>query len=312
MESVSGTTGLTSSSSVTTQNQVTQSAQTAATESASVSDFEKYLRANLTSGGSGKVSEEELFASVMGERLNGLKGEEVAKAYREELEKNKSALKSGDGYIPFEDAAKKTLQALVEKGSITKDEGNKIYSESFQAAQLDSNLNALYDDRGGPGDSTIAVETLEAALLSARVKIESLSGGSDKLTARELSEPTLSKSQLMGSSAAGSASSLLDSASTALAGGGFLFKPVAGDGRLAVLSPNKVGPNVESITLKDASGNVIEKGHFTSYGDDGRMRAKFSFSKPGGSYPKNLMVEILYKDGQTQQYQIDDPSKRHE
>jgi hypothetical protein len=66
------------------------------------------------------------------------------------------------------------------------------------------------------------------------------------------------------------------------------------------------------MRLVDANGNLIEEGRFTSFGDDGRNRAKFAFKKQGGQYENNITVEIHYIDGTVGKYSIPDPSKRYD
>ncbi len=91
---------------------------------------------------------------------------------------------------------------------------------------------------------------------------------------------------------------------------GFLFKPKSSkDGRLAILTPESVNHQVTSVVLKDQNGKVIEKGHSTGFGDVG-TREKFAFQKPGGSYPRNLHVEVSLNNGAVLTYIIPDPTQR--
>ena len=73
-----------------------------------------------------------------------------------------------------------------------------------------------------------------------------------------------------------------------------------------------MGPLVKSIKLVDKNGNLIEEGRFTSFGDDGRGRAKYAFRKAGSGYEKDITVEVQYIDGTVQKYSIPDPSKRYD
>ncbi len=92
---------------------------------------------------------------------------------------------------------------------------------------------------------------------------------------------------------------------------GFLFKPVSdSDGKLAVLLPERMTGRAESVVIKDATGNVLDRGRFTGVGNGDREHLRFS--KPGERYGQNVIVEITLKDGRKVQYQIPDPSKRHD
>lgn len=324
MSSITSVDATTQKTSTNQASDVKNTSTTAPATSAAASSFEEYLKANISSSGASECSEEELFAGAIAESLKGLKGDDVVNKYTDELKKQMSALKKGDGYVPFEDAAKGALKALVQGGTLTEEEGDKVYAQSFDAAQLDTNTAALYDDRGGADDPTKAVAAIATAAQGAKSKIDAFVAGTTAAAVRKLSESTLTKAQIM---ASGGATLLgLESVGTASSGSftpsgtrftgtgidGFLFKPTSGDGRLAVLSPNLIGPLVDTIVLKDSSGNQIEEGHFTSYGDDGNNRAKFAFSRGGSAYPKNLTVEIKYKDGNVQTYSIPDPTQRYE
>lgn len=321
MTSVSAVDATTQKTSTNQASDVKNSEATTPSPAAAASSFEQFLRANITSSEAKDCSEEELFAGAIAESLQGMKGDDAVSKYTEELNKQKSALKKADGFIPYEDAAKAALSALVTSGTITAEEGDTIYAQSFDAAQLDSNTSALYDDRGGADDPTKAVEEIVKALAGAKTKLDAMIAGTATAVTRKLSETTLTKAQIIST---GGASLLgFESVGTASSGSytptgtrfdvdGFLFKPVAGDGRLAILSPDTLGPLVDAIAVKDKNGNQLEEGRFTSYGDDGKNRAKFSFSKPGNAYPKDLTVEIRYKDGNVETYTIPDPSQRYE
>ena len=92
---------------------------------------------------------------------------------------------------------------------------------------------------------------------------------------------------------------------------GFLFKPVSdSNGKLVVLAPSELTGNVESIVLKDSTGSVLDEGVFSGVGNG--EREHFRFSKAGGDYPDNLVVEIRLKDGSVKTFDIADPSQRVE
>jgi len=294
--------------------------------SAIESDFEKLLKGLVKVNQENKVSEEALFAGVVRERVAKLKGEDVAKEYDTILEKTKAAATHGD-FVAMEDAAKNALKELRSQSKLSAEEADQVYSEAFAASQLDGNTDALYDDRGGAGDATIAVDTMEAALLAARTIVEKFDSKEQQVSTRSLDEASAGKGSASGGSAIASllgssvsvsadASSVADSTTpkgtTVDGANGFLFKPIAeSNGNLAVLAPEALKGLVDSVVLKDLAGNEIDRGNSTGYGDAG-TREKFSFSKPGGSYPKDLTVEIRMQDGSVKSYTIPDPSKRYD
>ena len=303
------------------------SAPTSSTSAATPeSDFEKLLKGLVKVNQENKVSEEALFAGVVRERVSKLKGEDVAKEYDTLLDKAKGAATRGD-FVAMEEATKSALKELRSQSKLSAEEADQVYSESFAASQLDGNVEALFDDRGGVGDSTIAVDTMEAALLAARTMVEKFDSKEQQASKRSLDEAAAGKgsassgisiASLLGSStsAGADASAVADSTTpqgTTVDGpNGFLFKPIAeSNGNLAVLAPEALKGLVDSVVLKDLAGNELDRGNSTGYGDAG-TREKFSFSKPGGNYPKDLTVEIHMQDGSVKTYTIPDPSKRYD
>jgi hypothetical protein len=286
-------------------------------------DFNTLLSGILSPDPANNVNEEELFAGIVEERVNNLKGPELQKKFSDLLAKEENSMQKADGFIPCEDAAKSALKKLRDSGDLTSDEADKIYSESFSAAQLDGNKNALFDGKGGAGDATVALQKLEQALLSARTKLEGFDSGAEEAEKRSVGEASNSKTSVAAAAVSAPQSSFTAStpSSTSLVtpnglvvdgANNFLFKPISeNEGTLAVLMPSDLAHNVMSLVLKDEGGNVIEEGHSTGFGDTGE-REKFSFSKPGGSYGNNLTVEARLNDGSSRQYLIPDPSKRYD
>lgn len=313
--------------------------------------FESFLKNVLTPDKGKNSSEEELFAALSQEQVRSAKGDEAAQKYQEAFLKHAAAMKKGDGFVPAEDCAKAALKDLRSSGVLSSEEADKIYSEAFAAAQLDDNAEALFDSRGGAGDTTIAMAELEAALLGARVKLDEMAKDAKSLKTRSLDEASNSKfSSGVAAAAAGGASSgagtgagssstgdngagagALGTGATgigsngtgptalALAGNdptdgpsGFLFKPISeNEHLLAVLLPEAFAHKVTTVLLRDAGGNVIDEGRSTGYGDLG-TREKFAFNKQGGQYPKDLTVEVRFADGSVTTYSIPDPSQRYD
>lgn len=266
------------------------------------SNFDDTLKALLGNDPAKKVSEEELFSALIHERLGKLKGEGVAKEYNDLLSKAKQSLTKANGYVPLEDAAKEALKQLQAKGSIDPKEADVIYSQSFAAAQLDGNTEALFDDRGGANDPTIAVAQMEQALLLSRAKIDGFDSGVATAPTRTLSEASNSNSLATQPTLAGSASG---------SDAGFLFKPVSeSDGKLVVLLPARLSGMVSNLTLIGADGKVIESGRYTGNGNGGREH--FRFTKSGGSYPDGLSVQAKLNNGELVRYLIGETSTRTE
>lgn len=261
-------------------------------------DFASYVQALLKVEKANNVNEEELFASVVQERLKVLFGDEAAGKYKEALDKEVAAKTRGDGYIFWEDAAKNALKSIRDAEVISKEDADKVYSEAFAASQLDDNIDALYDGRGGEGDETIAFLEINQALEKAREKIESFAKEAAKM--RELDGITPASGAIPGGSG-----NPLDGAE------GFLFKPISETrGTLVVLLPKEMTGNIESLVLKSLTGEEIEKGSFSSVANGDREH--FRFTKPGAEYPKDLVVEVKLKDGSVKTYSIPDPSQRYD
>lgn len=260
-----------------------------------------------------EVSEEELFAALVQERVAAVKGDETAVQFKQALDTASLTPTRYAGHIAWEDAATSALQSMVSSDALTVDEANKIYSEAFDAAQLDANTDMVWDNMGGANDPSIAVDTMDAALTAARLKITSFADGTAAATERSFFFEN--DAGLVGTDPADlpAPGDVAEPQGTQFDGsGGFLFKPIsANQGRLAVLLPPSLKYLVDSVVLKDESGNELDRGTSYGYGDTGE-REKFSFSKKGGEYPPNLTVEVALMDGTSRLWKIPDPSKRYD
>jgi hypothetical protein len=262
------------------------------------SDFDSTLKALLSSDPAKKVSEEELFSGLVQERIKKTKGDEALTEFQTLLSKSKESQKKADGFVPHEDATKEALRSFQAEGKLTQEEADSIYSQAFAAAQLDENKDALFDDRGGPNDPTMAVAAMEQALLLSKAMISKFDDGSETAPARSISEASNGKgAHSAGTSEAGSA--------------GFLFKPVSdSDGKLAVLLPTRLAGMVKGVTLVGPNGEVLEKGRYTGNGNGGRDH--FRFSKSGGRYPDGLTVQVTLMNDEVVRYIIRETSERNE
>ena len=91
-----------------------------------------------------------------------------------------------------------------------------------------------------------------------------------------------------------------------------MFKPISNnDKSLAVILPEALMGKVSGVTLTDLLGKVLDSGTSTGYGDAG-TNEKFKFGQTGGSYGKDLTVNVSLMDGTTVKYMIPDGSQRYD
>ncbi|RMG43040.1 MAG: hypothetical protein D6719_04645 [Candidatus Dadabacteria bacterium] len=297
-----------------------KAAETAPADKSSSSDFEAYMRQILPASTGNTVNEEQLFAALIQERITALKGEEAGQKFQEAFTKNKQAMRRADGYTPVEDAARAALKEMVSQEVLTSEEADTIHSQAFAGAQLDDNKDALYDGRGGEGDNTIAIETLDAALLAARALVEKYDSGELEAELKPYAT-TVSNKAPHGSGAVGteitSDSVAVGSEQVTASGGhvdgpnGFLWKPASdNDGKLVVLLPESFTGKVASVILKNEDDEKVEKGRASGVANGGREH--FRFNRSGEDYPDNITVEVKFKNGKVKTFKIPDPSKRYD
>jgi DNA-directed RNA polymerase subunit K/omega len=299
------------------------------TETKTGEEFDKILKGLLSPDEKNMVNEEELFAALVFERLNTLHGRDLAADYQQKFEQNKEKLRRADGHTFVEDAAGQALRELVRQGKLNAEEADTLYAQAFRAAQLDDNHDQLYDSRGGADDPTVAMEEMEAAILSARMIIKELDTGEKEMPQKTLAErPNDSSRHQLGANTHSSAlnhetpsmpsndniGSVQSGAKVSIHSpsdgpGGFLFKPISeSDGKLVVLLPAMLTQKIEQVLLRDKAGNELERGRMAGVHNEGREH--FRFSKAGPAYPSDLTVEVRMHDGSIRHYKISDPSKR--
>ena len=273
------------------------------------SGFDTVLRGMLEPDEANSINEEELFSALISQRLGVHAGEEAAQAYQKKLEERKAALTRADGYIPVEDAANQALGSLVTDGTITADIGAQVKNESFTAAQLDDNKNELFDGRGSANDPTIAVMSMEAALIMAQQAIERIESGEEPVI-----NTTENNSATASEDSTGSEKIIADG-NTIDGAGGFLLKPAAEHtNKMVILLPAAMAEQVMELVLKDEDGKVIERGVSSGYAnpDQNGEREHFRFTKAGSEYPKNITIEVTLADGSVKEYSIADPGSRND
>ncbi len=263
-------------------------------------EFAQTLKAFIAPGEGNKVSEEELFSALVQERIKKTQGEGALGEFTNILNGCKSRMRKADGYVPVEEATKQALIEFREAKKLSQEETDKIYSESFAAAQLDDNKEALFDGRGGANDPTIAVATMEQALLLSGTKIEGFDSGASKADIRSISE-----------AATGAAVSTAGSEAVTGADAGFLFKPISeSDGKLVVLLPSRLTGLVSGLSIVGPDGQVTESGRYRGIGNGGREH--FRFSKPGSQYANGSTVQAKLITGEIVRYLIGNTSQRTE
>lgn len=289
----------TQATAATKANQAVTASERSTTSTAPSDDFLETLKGFLGNGSANEISEEDLFAAVVKNKIKESKGEEALAEFQEFVDNATNELRRPDGFVSHEDVTKAALKECREAELLTSEETDSIYSESFAAAQLDGNKEALFDDRGGETDSTKAVSAMEAALLGARTILEGFSDGTLEVESRSVDEASFGHN--------GSGSTPDVGGSTA----GFLWKPESdSDGKLAVLLPTSLAGQIQNVVLKDSNDTVLEEGRYAGNGNGGRDH--YRFNAPGGSYPNNSVLQVTLKSGEVLEYLIDSTSSRLE
>lgn len=263
-----------------------------------------------------EVSEEELFAALLEQKLAAA-SPDAGTFYAAEKAKLMVSMARPDGYVPVEDVASAALKATVAAGKIDRAAAEKINGEAFAGAQLDGNMDALFDNRGGENDPTVAVMKMEEALSKVEAALAKIESGELSASPRDLDTPS-NKAPTPGGTGGGPPSSgdigSAPEGSQKLDGsGGFLWKPVSeSNGNLVVLLPSSLNDLVDRVEIHSAlppsDGTKIGEGRFSSIANGDRSH--WRFSKPGAEYGDGIHVVAFRKDGQTVTWQIDDGSER--
>ncbi len=257
-------------------------------------DSKTQLSTPVSADKNGNINEEQLQSAIV-QYLLGKKDSKLGKAYLQELSKSLA------GGKPLAGAVKAALKSLVQKGLITEAQAEEINGMSFDFAQLDNNLSALYDSKGSAGDDSIAIMEMEKAVSKAMSSINEASS-LDQASSRSLE-------------AISNSVSINNSSSSSNNGNGFLWKPISeSNGNLVVLFPPNLTGNISSAgiytSLPPSYENLVEKGSFSGDNHNGG-RAHFRFSKPGGAYPDGVYVVAQLNNGQSATFEIDNSSSRN-
>lgn len=275
--------------------------------------FASFMRTALGGAGKTEVNEEELFAALIEQRLNAHSAE-AAETYRSEKAKYLVSLQRSDGYVSVEEAAVKALEATVASGDIDLSTAEQVNGEAFAAAQLDDNHDALFDSFGSENDPTIAVSSMEAALLTMRTMMDEIEGGTASIAPRALDAPITTT---VGGGSGGSSSGPAPSGSQDMDGeGGFLWKPVSdSNGNLVVLLPTTLRGLIDKVEIHSAlppdATTLIEEGDFSGDEHNGQ-RPHFRFDSPGSEYGNDVYVVAYKNDGETVTWNISNGAERHD
>ncbi len=281
------------------------------------SDFTAFFTKALGKSGSAEVNEEELFAAVIQQRLSK-DNKEAADFYGTEKTR---MVATG---MSCEDAGKAALKSTVASGKLKLEDAEKVHAFAFKAAQLDSNIDELWDGTGGtPDDPTKAVAAMEQALLNIQAMSDEFEKGAVTLAPRSLDTPSntvaSSLAKLGGGVGGGSGGGTIvgdgkDQVGNASDGhDGFLWKPVSdSNGKLAVLLPKSLAGMIEKVeihsSLPPSPDNLLGTGKFSANANGGRDH--YRFSKPGADYGDNVYVVAYKNGGGMVTYAISDGSKR--
>lgn len=297
---------ITDSSTVVTQDVKNESGKTEGKSD----EFSSFLMKQLSRASTDSVSEEELFSAVIGQRLNK-ESTEAGDFYNEQVKSLSVSMARSDGYVPVEDVAKAALKATVDAGKITKEKAELINAAAFEGAQIDNNLECLFDGRG----ETKAVATMEEMMFKIKAMMEEIDSGKKTVIARSLdiaSNRGMTPGGLISSGFASEVGKSAEGSEFSVAGEGgekqirFTWKHEASDGNLAVLLPQRL-TNIDKVELfKD--GELIEKGSYSKRtGDD---RAVFRFDEHGKEYGKDIDVKISMDNGDTFTYNVGNGGER--
>lgn len=276
------------------------------------SDFHNIMHELLTTHEEDSVSEEELFAAVVGQQIAEVNGPEALQSYQMLMQT--ATDKHGD-YRPMESMAKNALSELAATDQISAAEADSIYAKAFVVSQLDENDQYLFDHKSnGESDQTKATAHIDDALEKAYAQLQEVDSGHMAVPNRLHTETTPGFTDIVGgeiaSAASASSASAAGHASASASASGFLFKPISeADGNLVILTPAALTGAIHSVRLMDPEGQLIEEGRFTSVANGGREH--FRFSRSGGSYPDNVGVEITLKNGSNETITIPNPANRY-
>lgn len=313
------------SSTTDTDSTVTDSSSTESTEEFSISMLTAMV-------GATQINEEQLYMAIIGQKLNQVNSE--AATFFNTAARTVMEQQQVEGpFVCEEEASKSALQATVEAGLIDQTTAEQINGEAFAAAQLDDNLEFLFDGSGSGDDPTIAVTDIETAYGKAKAALDKMAKGELTAAPRALDLPSdtavlageaeTEAAEEGGESEESSAEEVSESSSGGRTGpqsldgpGGFLWKPESiTDGNLGVLLPSSMAGTVDRVEIHSAlpatEETKVEQGNYSGQEPDSG-RPLYRFSEPGEAYGQNLYVVAFNNSGDTATWDIDDGAERHD
>jgi len=290
------------------QNQAHRVQKRAAQNATPRADFASVLDTTLAAEESKGPSEEEIFSSLVKDRVKESQSVDAIKKFEERVDKHKKILNKLTGDESEARATKFALRDLTRRGLVTKDEATQIYSMAFNASQVDDEKDALASKPTPPDLRRVAGAATDL-MASAKDLMLNFVGGANQYSMRSLGEGT--KKAKADDAVVVSGDAVTPNGTDVDGHDGFLFKPVSdNNGNLVILVPADLTGNVASVVVKDSEGNILEEGRSGGVGNGGREH--FRYGKPGASYPANTVVEVRLNDGTAKQYLIPDPSQRYD
>jgi hypothetical protein len=282
--------------------------------------------------GATQITEEQLYMAILGQKLNEVKPE-AATFFNAEAKKVIEQQKVEGPFVCEEEASKAALQATVAAGLIDQTTAEQINGVAFAAAQLDDNLEQLFDGMGSEGDPTIAICDIETAYGKSKAALDKMAKGELSTAARALDQPpdTIPSAEIeeFGESEEGeeseesSSEAVSESTASSRSGaqnvdgpGGFLWKPESiTDGNLGVLFPSSMAGTIDRVeihsSLPATEETKIEEGAYSGQEPDSG-RPLYRFSQPGEEYGQNVQVVAFNYGGDTATWEIDDGAERHD
>jgi len=268
------------------ENTVASAAAGAIATTEASPDFKNFLMRALGGEGQSETNEEELFAAIIEQRLEAI-NPDAANHYRGQKAELMTSMARSDGYVSVEDVAKTALRSTMEAGLIDEATASQVQAHSFSAAQLDDNLNALYDSRGSGDDPTIATAAIDDALSRVQRALERIDSGEEEVPDLPLDESTESGDI--------SGTQELDGE------GGFLWKPESeSDGNLVVLLPTELRGEIERVEIHSENPPTEEsklaEGRFAGDEHNGE-RLHYRFETPGAEYGSEIFLTAYKTNG---------------
>ena len=239
-----------------------------------------------------EVNEEQLYIAAVSQQISLLpNGGKLVEQFRSKVSEIVADASKSKRQIQLEEAGQQALSSMTQSKELTKTQAESVSQIAWTAAQLDDNP-ALWDSIDGKNDPTKATASYEQAIASVEKNLISIK---DKKLS--LIEPTK-----MSSNYTLSGNNLNQ----------FLWKPEANSsGTASVLIPSELGKQATSVKIIGSDNKEIDRGRFTSFGDDG-TRAKYIFTRPGKEYPAGSSIAVTLQSGEVISIKLDDPSKRLE